>query len=59
MYGISNSLELKGTVRVLYKAVYQAKDIKGLLHHTDREYNIGAMYTYNPLKEKRLILVLV
>ena len=40
-------------MRALYKAVYQAKDIKGLLHHTDREYNITGMYT-QILKRKKI-----
>ena len=32
-YDISNSLELKGCVRALNKALYQAKNIKHLIHH--------------------------
>jgi putative transposase len=42
-YYLINSLELKGCVRVLNKAVYQAKNIKGLLHHSDR----GIQYCSN------------
>jgi putative transposase len=30
---LSDSLELKGCVRVLNKAIYQAKNIKQLIHH--------------------------
>ena len=33
-YDISNSLELKGCVRALNKALYQAKNIKHLIHHS-------------------------
>ena len=35
-YDISNSIELKGCVRALNKAIYQAKDMKNLIHHSDR-----------------------
>ena len=35
-YDLSDSLELKGCVRALNKALYQAKTIKGLIHHSDR-----------------------
>ena len=35
-YDLSDSLELKGCVRALNKAIYQAKDIKQLIHHSDR-----------------------
>lgn len=42
-FDISNSLELKGCVRALNKALYQAKDIKVLTHHSDR----GIQYCSN------------
>jgi len=42
-YDLSNSLELKGCVRALNKALYQAKDIKNLIHHSDR----GIQYCSN------------
>ncbi|MDO5968180.1 IS3 family transposase, partial [Flavivirga aquimarina] len=42
-YDLSNSLELKGCVRALNKAIYQAKNIKGLIHHSDR----GIQYCSN------------
>jgi len=42
-YDISNSLELKGCVRALNKALYQAKDTTGLIHHSDR----GIQYCSN------------
>jgi len=42
-YDLSDSLELKGCVRALNKAVYQAKNIKQLIHHSDR----GIQYCSN------------
>ncbi|MFK7834256.1 MAG: IS3 family transposase [Winogradskyella sp.] len=42
-YDISNSLELKGCVRALNKALYKAKDVKQLIHHSDR----GTQYCSN------------
>lgn len=46
-YDLSNSLELKGCVRALDKALYQAKDISGLIHHSDR----GIQYCSNLYKQ--------
>jgi len=42
-YDLSDSLELNGCVRALNKAIYQAKSIKGLIHHSDR----GIQYCSN------------
>ncbi|MFD1616620.1 IS3 family transposase [Gelatiniphilus marinus] len=42
-YDVSNSLELKGCVRALNKALYQSKNINGLIHHSDR----GIQYCSN------------
>ncbi|MUU78931.1 IS3 family transposase, partial [Winogradskyella endarachnes] len=42
-YDISNSLELSGCVRALNKALYQAKNSNGLIHHSDR----GIQYCSN------------
>ena len=42
-YDLSDSLELKGCVRALNKAIYQAKNIKQLIHHSDR----GIQYCSN------------
>ncbi|WP_242132617.1 IS3 family transposase [Aestuariivivens marinum] len=42
-YDLSNSLELAGCVRTLKKALYHAKGIKGLIHHSDR----GIQYCSN------------
>lgn len=35
-YDLSDSLELKGCVRALNKAIYQAKNVKKLIHRSDR-----------------------
>lgn len=42
-YDISNSLELKGCERALKKALYQAKNTSGLIHHSER----GIQYCSN------------
>lgn len=42
-YDLSDSLELTGCVRALNKALYQAKNSKGLIHHSDR----GIQYCSN------------
>jgi len=46
-YDLSDSLELKGCVRALNKAVYQVKNIKDLIHHSDR----GIQYCSNVYKQ--------
>ncbi|WP_422091658.1 DDE-type integrase/transposase/recombinase [Tenacibaculum ovolyticum] len=42
-YDLSDSLELKRYVRALNKVIYQAKNIKQLIHHSDR----GIQYCSN------------
>ena len=42
-YDLSDSLELNGCVRALNKAIYKAKNTKGLIHHSDR----GIQYCSN------------
>ena len=42
-YDLSDSLELKGCVRALNKAIYNAKNTKQLIHHSDR----GIQYCSN------------
>jgi len=42
-YDLSDSLELKSCIRALKKAIYQAKNIKKLVHHSD----IGIQYCSN------------
>lgn len=46
-YDLSDSLELKGCVRALNKALYQAKNINQLIHHSDR----GIQYCSNAYTE--------
>jgi transposase InsO family protein len=46
-YDISDSLELKGCLRALQKAIYQAKNTKGVIHHSDR----GIQYCSNQYTE--------
>ena len=53
-YDLSDSLELKGCVRALNKAIYQAKNINGLIHHSDRGIQYCSnMYT-QILKRKKI-----
>ncbi|EPR71737.1 Transposase [Winogradskyella psychrotolerans RS-3] len=53
-YDLSDSLELKGCVGALNKAIYQAKNIKQLIHHSGR----GIQYCSNQytqiLKRKKI-----
>ena len=53
-YDLSDSLELNGCVRALNKAIYQAKNTKGIIHHSDR----GIQYCSNQytqiLKRKKM-----
>jgi len=53
-YDISDSLELKGCVRALNKALYQAKDIKGLIHHSDRGIQYCSNIYTQILKRKKI-----
>jgi transposase InsO family protein len=53
-YDISDSLELKGCVRALNKAIYQAKDIKELIHHSDREIQYCSNVYTQILKRKKI-----
>ncbi len=53
-YDLSDSLELKGCVRALNKAVYQAKDIKGLIHHSDRGIQYCSNIYTQILKRKKI-----
>lgn len=53
-YDLSDSLELSGCVRALNKALYQAKNIDGLIHHSDR----GIQYcsnVYTQILKRKLI----
>ena len=55
-WDLSNSLELSGCVRALNKALYKAKNIQGLIHHSDR----GIQYCSNQytqiLKRKKIAI---
>jgi len=53
-YDISNSLELKGCVRALNKALYQAKDTTGLIHHSDRGIQYCS-YVYTKILKRKNI----
>jgi len=53
-YDISDSLELKGCVRALNKAIYKAKNIKGLIHHSDRGIQYCSNVYTQILKRKKI-----
>ena len=53
-YDLSDSLELKGCVRALNKAVYQAKNINGLIHHSDRGIQYCSNIYTQILKRKKI-----
>jgi len=53
-YDLSDSLELKGCLRALNKAIYQAKDIKGLIHHSDRGIQYCSNVYTQILKRKKI-----
>ena len=53
-YDLSDSLELKGCVRALNKAIYQAKTIKGLIHHSDRGIQYCSNIYTQILKRKKI-----
>ncbi|MFD2917156.1 transposase, partial [Psychroserpens luteus] len=47
-------LELKGCVRALNKAIYQAKNIKQLIHHSDRGIQYCSNVYTQILKRKKI-----
>ena len=53
-YDLSDSLELKGCVRALNKAVYQTKNINGLIHHSDRGIQYCSNVYTQILKRKKI-----
>ena len=53
-YDLSDSLELKGCVRALNKAIYKAKNIKGLIHHSDRGIQYCSNVYTQILKRKKI-----
>ena len=53
-YDLSDSLELGGCVRALNKALYQAKNIDGLIHHSDRGIQYCSNVYTQVLKRKHI-----
>ena len=53
-YDLSDSLELNGCVRALNKALYQAKNIEGLIHHSDRGIQYCSNVYTQILKRKKI-----
>jgi len=53
-YDLSDSLELKGCVRALNKAIYKAKNIKKLIHHSDRGIQYCSNVYTQLLKRKKI-----
>ncbi|AUC82716.1 hypothetical protein CW733_11515 [Lacinutrix sp. Bg11-31] len=53
-YNLSDSLELNGCVRALNKAIYQAKNIKQLIHHSDRGIQYCSNVYTQILKRKKI-----
>jgi transposase InsO family protein len=53
-YDLSDSLELNGCVRALNKAIYQAKNINGLIHHSDRGIQYCSNVYTQILKRKKI-----
>lgn len=53
-YDISDSLELTGCLRALKKALRQAGNIKGLIHHSDRGVQYCSNQYVNELKKRKI-----
>ena len=53
-YDLSDRLELKGCARALNKAIYQAKNINGLIHHSDRGIQYCSNVYTQILKRKKI-----
>jgi putative transposase len=53
-YDLSDSLELKGCVRALNKALYQTKNSKGLIHHSDKGIQYCSNIYTQILKRKKI-----
>ncbi|MGY0393298.1 transposase [Bizionia sp. KMM 8389] len=49
-------MELKGCVRALNKAIYQAKNINGLIHHSDRGIQYCSNVYTQILKRKKIAI---
>jgi putative transposase len=55
-YDLSDSLELSGCVRALKKALYNTKDIKDLIHHSDRGIQYCSYVYTDELKRKKIAI---
>jgi len=55
-WDLSNSLELSGCVRALNKALYKAKNIQGLIHHSDRGIQYCS-YQYTQILKRNNIAI--
>ena len=53
-YDISDSLELTGCLRALKKALRQAGNVKGLIHHSDRGVQYCSNEYVNELKKRKI-----
>ena len=53
-YDLSDSLELNGCVRALYKALYKVKNTKNLIHHSDRGIQYCSNVYTQILKRKKI-----
>jgi putative transposase len=53
-HDLSDSLELKGCVRALNKAIYNAKNIEQLIHHSDRGIQYCSNVYTQILKRKKM-----
>jgi transposase InsO family protein len=53
-FDLSDSLELKGCVRALNKAIYNAKNIEQLIHHSDRGIQYCSNIYTRILKRKKI-----
>ncbi len=53
-YDLSDSLELKGCIRALNKALYQTKNTNGLIHHSDRGIQYCSNIYTQILKRKKI-----
>lgn len=53
-FDLSDSLELNGCVRALNKAIYNAKNIKQLIHHSDRGIQYCSNIYTRILKRKKI-----
>jgi len=53
-YDLSDSLELKGCIRALNKALYQTENVKGTIHHSDRGIQYCSNVYTQILKRKKM-----